>query len=553
MRHNTNIKQNNDIKYIIVTGGVLSGLGKGIVTSSIGCLLKHRGYDVTAIKIDPYLNCDAGTMNPFQHGEVFVLEDGGEVDLDLGNYERFIDTNLTRENNITTGRVYKSVIEKERRGDYLGKTVQIVPHITDEIREWIKKIAEKSGADVCLVEIGGTVGDIESMPFLEAVRQLHLGVGHENLVFIHTTLVPVIGVVGEQKTKPTQHSVKELRAIGIEPDLIIGRGEEALEKKTKEKISLFCNVPVQGVISAPDVENIYEIPSILDKQGMTNFLLNRFGFEGRGTLKKWEEFVQKISKSDREIKIAIVGKYISLEDSYISIIEAFKHAGAELGAKVNIKWIEAEDLEIVGRMEKEKEKEKLEKLEKVDGILIPGGFGMRGTKGKMAAIKYAREKKIPFLGICFGFQLAVVEYCRDVMGINCDSAEINPKTPNPVISILPEQYDIDNMGGTMRLGAQSILVKEGSLAYKIYGKEKISERHRHRYEVNPKYIEKIEKAGMIFSCRSPDKIRMEIAELPSSEHPYFIASQFHPEFKSRPGKPAPLFHGLVKSALDYQS
>jgi len=525
-------------KYIIVTGGVLSGLGKGITTSSVGLLLKMQGYKVTAIKIDPYLNCDAGTMNPFQHGEVFVLEDGGEVDLDLGNYERFLDVNLSSDNNITTGKVYKNVIEKERRGDYLGKTVQIVPHITDEIREWIKRVAKKSNADICLVEIGGTVGDIESMPFLEAVRQLHREVGHENVVFLHTTLIPVIGVVGEQKTKPTQHSVKELRAIGIDPDIIIGRAKEPLAKSTREKIALFCNVPVEGVISVPDVESIYEVPLLLDKQGLTDFLMKRFGSKRRDGLEKWAEFVNKIKNAGERVDIGIVGKYTDLSDSYISIAEAFHHAGAYLGAKVNIKWIEAEDLEHGD----------LSLLNGLHGILVPGGFGMRGADGKINAIEYAREHNIPFLGICFGFQLAVVEYGKNVLNLDCNSTEIDPETEHPVITILPEQEGVEEMGGTMRLGAYKIKIKEGTLAHKLYGKTEISERHRHRYEVNPEYIDEIEKKGLVFSGRSADKIRMEIAELPG--HKFFIASQFHPEFKSRPLSPAPLFYGFVEASLE---
>ncbi|MEA2054271.1 MAG: CTP synthase (glutamine hydrolyzing) [Candidatus Thermoplasmatota archaeon] len=525
-------------KYIIITGGVLSGLGKGITTSSVGLLLKMQGYNVTAIKIDPYLNCDAGTMNPFQHGEVFVLEDGGEVDLDLGNYERFLDVNLSKDNNITTGRVYKSVIEKERRGDYLGKTVQIVPHITDEIWEWIKRVAMESGADICLVEVGGTVGDIESMPFLEAVRQLHQDVGHDNIVFLHTTLIPVIGVVGEQKTKPTQHSVKELRAIGIDPDIIIGRSEEPLERKTKEKIALFCDVPPEGVISVPDVKCIYEVPLLLDRQGLTDFMLKRFGLEKRDGLGKWRDFVDKIKGTKDSVNIGIVGKYTALSDSYISIVEAFRHAGANLGVNVNVKWIEAEDLE----------KGDLNSLKNLHGILVPGGFGTRGTDGKIESIRYARENDVPFLGICFGFQLAVVEYGRNVAGIDCNSTEIDPKTKHPIITILPEQYGVKDMGGTMMLGSYKIKIKEGTIAHGLYKKTEISERHRHRYEVNPEYIDKLEKKGIVFSGVSPDKIRMEIAEIP--EHRFFIASQFHPEFKSRPLCPAPLFFGFVKAAME---
>lgn len=523
-------------KYVIVTGGVLSGLGKGIITSSVGLLLKSRGYNITAIKIDPYLNCDAGTMNPFQHGEVFVLEDGGEVDLDLGNYERFLNINLSRNNNITTGKVYKNVIEKERRGDYLGKTVQIVPHITNEIKEWIRNVAEESGADICIVEIGGTVGDIESMPFLEAVRQLHLEEGEGNVIFIHTTLIPILKVVGEQKTKPTQHSVKELRAIGISPDIIIGRCVEELKKATKEKISLFCNVPVEAVYSSPDAETIYEIPLILEKQGISKYILHKLNLEYReANLEKWKEFVERLKKAEKKVNIGIVGKYTALGDSYLSIIEAFRHAAAELDVKVNIIWIDAERIDY-------------EKLKHADGILVPGGFGERGAEGKIEAIRFARKNKKPFLGICFGFQLAVVEYGRNVLGLECHSTEIKPDVKHPIITILPEQKGIKQLGGTMRLGAMPIIIKSSTLAYKLYKKNKIYERHRHRYEVNPEYIGKLEENGLVFSGIAEDKIRMEILELP--EHPFFIASQFHPEFKSRPLKPAPLFYGFVEASYN---
>ncbi len=523
-------------KFVITTGGVLSGLGKGITTSSIGLLFKMQGYDVTAIKIDPYLNCDAGTMNPFQHGEVFVLDDGSEVDLDLGNYERFLDVNLSSKNNITTGRVYKRVIEKERRGDYLGKTVQIVPHITDEIREWIKDVARESTADLCLVEIGGTVGDIESMPFLEAVRQLHQE-RPDDVVFLHTTLVPVLNVVGEQKTKPTQHSVKELKAIGIDPDIIIGRSEEPLEEKTREKISLFCDVPVEGVVSAPDADCIYEVPLMLDDQGLTDFLLQRFDMERGDNLDRWKQFVERVKHAGHEVTIGIVGKYTSLSDSYISIEEAFNHAGAPLDATVCIEWIDAEQLE-AGEAS----------LDHLHGVLVPGGFGMRGADGKISAIRYARENNVPYLGICFGFQLAVVEYGRHVLDMECDSIEIDPDTEHAIITILPEQHDVENMGGTMRLGAQPVTIREDTLAHRLYDATEITERHRHRYEVNPDDIEALEEAGLIFSGVSPSRRRMEIAELPG--HRFFIASQFHPEFTSRPLDPSPLFYGFVQAALE---
>ncbi|ODS38476.1 MAG: CTP synthase [Candidatus Altiarchaeales archaeon WOR_SM1_79] len=529
------------MKYIIVTGGVLSGLGKGITVSSIGKLLESRGLKVTAIKIDPYLNCDAGTMNPYQHGEVFVLDDGSEVDLDLGNYERFLDENLTKDHNITTGKVYKAVIEKERRGDFLGQTVQIIPHITDEIRNMIKEAAETSGVDVTLVELGGTVGDIESMPFLEAVRQLHIEFGHQNCIFVHITLVPVMSVVGEQKTKPTQHSVKELRAIGIQPDAIVCRAKTPLTKSIKEKISLFCDVPTTAVISAPDADSIYQVPIILEEQGLSDFLLERLGITTKSEdLKEWRAFLSRIKNPKKEINIAIVGKYTHLKDSYISHIEALHHCGALTQTTVKIKWVEADD---------DNPKATASQLEGVGGIVVPGGFGKRGAEGKIESARYARENRIPFLGICLGFQMAVVEFCRNVLGHEeANSTEFNKNTPNPVIDILPEQKGVKNLGGTMRLGAQDVLVHESSKAYALYGSARISERHRHRYEVNPNYIEQIEKKGLKFTGRSPDKVRMEIAEL--AEHPYFVASQFHPELKSRPMRPAPLYVGLVKAVLE---
>ena len=527
------------MKYIVITGGVLSGLGKGITASSIGRLLKSRGFKVTAIKIDPYLNCDAGTMNPFQHGEVFVLEDGGEVDLDLGNYERFLDTNLTSAHNITTGKAYKTVIEKERRGEYLGETVQIIPHITNEIRSEIKNVANKSGADLVIIEVGGTVGDIESMPFLEAVRQLHIEVGHENLLFIHTTLIPVMGVVGEQKTKPTQHSVKQLREIGIQPDIIVGRGSKLLEESTKQKISLFCDVPVNAVVSAPDAGCIYEIPLMLERQGVTDYILKKFGTPPiQQDLDEWKTFVHKINNPRKEVDIAIVGKYTNLKDSYISHLEAFKHVSAALEVKVNIIWVEADDIE----------KGIIDGLEKAQGIIIPGGFGVRGSEGKIFAARHARENNKPFLGICLGFQLAVIEYCRNVIGLeNANSSELK-NTEHPVVDLLPEQKLIKDMGATMRLGTHPIIIDENTKVETFYNATEIYERHRHRYEINPNYIDMIEKNGLRFSGKSLDGKRMEIAEL--KDHPFYIASQFHPEFKSRPGKPSILHLELVKACSD---
>ena len=533
----------DEMRYVIVTGGVLSGLGKGIITSSLGRLIKCCGLEVTAIKIDPYLNCDAGTMNPYQHGEVFVLEDGGEVDLDLGNYERFLDKNLTSDNNITTGKVYRSVINKERRGDYLGKTVQIIPHITNEIRMGIEEVAQNSDADVCVVELGGTVGDIESAPFLEAVRQLHHIVGHDRLMFAHVTLVPVLSVVGEQKTKPTQHSVKELRAIGIHPDLIFGRSQFPMGQDTKEKIALFCDVPVEAVISVPDAPSIYHVPLMLEEQGLKDYLIERLDLQANGdSLADWRKFVQRIDRAKNEVNIALIGKYTHLKDSYISHIEALNHTGALLNVKVKIKWLEAEDIE-EGKVKKP--------FEDLHGILVPGGFGWRGSEGKIKAAKHAREKGLPFLGICLGFQMATAEFSRNVVGLaEANSSEFNPRTPHPVIDLLPEQKATTDMGGTMRLGAHQVLVDKGSKTSHLYKSTEIYERHRHRYEVNPDYIDRLEEAGMKFVGRAPDKIRMEVFELEG--HPYYVGCQFHPELKSRPNRPAPLFVGLVSAAIDYK-
>jgi len=525
------------LKYVFVTGGVLSGLGKGITTSSIGLLLKSRGIKVTVIKIDPYLNCDAGTMNPYQHGEVFVLDDGSELDLDFGNYERFLDINLTGDHNITTGKVYLKVIERERQGDYLGQTVQIIPHVTDEIKRSITTVAERSGAEVTIVELGGTVGDIESMPFLEAVRQLLLERGREDCAVVHTTLIPILGPVGEQKTKPTQHSVRELRAIGIQPDIIVGRSEEPLKEHIKEKIALFCNVPKRAVISAPTARLAYQVPLFFAEQGLAELLLERLSLEPRGEdLTAWRAFLDHALHPQREVTVALVGKYTELTDSYLSYTEALIHAGAELRTAVNIKWIEAEDFSP-------------DLLEDVAGVIVPGGFGERGAKGKLQAIRFARERRLPFLGICFGFQLAVVEFARNVLGYKrANSTEVDPQANPAVIDLLPEQRTVQEKGGTMRLGASPVLITPGSLAHKLYGQEEVSERHRHRYEVNPEFVQELEAGGLRFSGRSPDG-RMEIGELAVADHPFFIASQFHPEFKSRPTRPHPLFLGFLKACL----
>jgi CTP synthase len=530
------------MKIIVVSGGVLSGLGKGITSSSIGTVLKARGLKVTAMKIDPYLNFDAGTLNPFEHGEVFVLDDGCEADLDLGNYERFLDSNLTSDHVVTTGKVYGSVIEKERTGNFLGKTVQIIPHITNEIKSMISNVAIKSGADVTIVELGGTVGDIESMPFLEAMRQMRSELGHDSFLFVHTTLVPILGTLHEQKTKPTQHSVKELRSVGIQPDVIVARCAKPLDEGAKRKIALFCDVPLQAVVSAPDAKSIYQVPIFLEEQGLTDYLLGRMGIQSQPDgLTEWKKFLDKVMNPKHEVRILLVGKYMEQRDSYMSHYEAFTHAGAELETRVKFLRMEAEEIDRdISRS----------LLEGADGILIPGGFGSRGTEGKIEAIRFARENRVPFLGVCLGFQLANVEFARNVLGMgDANSTEFDPHTAHPVVDILPEQKNVTKKGATMRLGAQQVLVEKGSTAERLYGATEIMERHRHRYEINPHYIDTIQQKGLRYTGRSTDGERMEICELQG--HPYFIGSQFHPEFKSRPRKPAPLHFGLVEAALRY--
>jgi CTP synthase len=532
-------------KYIFVTGGVLSSVGKGIVTSSVGKMLQFRGFSVTAIKIDPYVNVDAGTMNPYIHGEIFVTDDGGETDLDLGWYERFLDINLSKENNITTGQVYQTVIERERRGDYLGKCVQIIPHITDEIKRRIRSVAEKSKADVILTECGGTVGDIEGLPFLEAIRQMRLEEGYENTLYIHVALVPILDVTSEMKTKPLQHSVNELRRIGIQPDIIVSRCAKMITKDVLEKIALFGTIPSEAVFCSYNVSTIYKVPLILDEQGMGDYICKRLGLTwnrlNMEEMEKWRNFVSSLENCKHTVKIALVGKYTGLIDSYVSMNEAFKHAGAACDTKVLIDYIEAETFE--------RNPEKISILENYDGIFVPYGFGPRGTAGKIMAIQFARERNIPFLGICYGFQLAVVEFGRNVCGLkNANSTEIDEKTPHPVIDLMPEQHQTIYKGATMRLGAHKIVIKEGTLAHKLYGTLEIYERHRHRYEVNPEYISILERNGLIFSGRSPDGRRMEILELPGKF--FFFASQFHGEFKSRPGKPSPEYYGFIKACLD---
>ncbi len=534
-------------KYVVVTGGVLSGLGKGITTSSIGRLLKARGLSVSAIKIDPYLNVDAGTMNPFEHGEVFVLDDGSEADLDLGNYERFLDIHMDRYNNITTGKVYQHVIRKERRGDYLGKTVQIIPHITNEIQEWIQATGERSKADVVLVEVGGTVGDIESAPFLEAVRQLHREVGDENMVLLHTSLVPTMSTVGEQKTKPTQHTVRDLKAVGLHPDYVVCRCERPLEDETRTKIALFCDVEEDAVISAHDCQSIYEVPLVLEEQGVGDSIVKRLGLQDKAgvpDLEDWKTLVQHLVDPSKEVTVAFVGKYTALTDSYLSINEALSHAGASMDARVNIAFVEGEDLEAG-------DDKAWADLKSADAVLVGPGFGHRGTEGKIQAVQYARESGTPFLGICLGFQLAIVEQARNLCGLDgANSTEMDKDAPHPVICILPEQYEVEDMGGTMRLGSYECDLVDGSLAHELYGSTTISERHRHRFEMNPDYIDKLEAGGTVFSGRMADKPIMEIME--RKDHPYFIGGQFHPEFNSRPNAPGPLFVGLVKAALKAQ-
>ncbi len=531
------------MKYIVVTGGVMSGLGKGITMASIGRILKNRGYKTVPIKIDPYINIDAGTMNPYQHGEVYVLGDGSEVDLDLGHYERFMDVELGREHNITTGVVYSAVIERERKGEYLGQTVQIIPHVTNEIKARIRRVAAKSGADICLVEIGGTVGDIESMPFLESVRQMQGEENGNDFLFVHVTLVPFT-TLKEQKTKPTQHSVKALRELGLQPDIIVCRGKETLKEDVKQKIAMFCSVKKEAVVSAPDTEDIYEVPLLLEKEGIFSYISEKMLLEQLKEDNEWQRMVERRkSCSDKNFFIAIVGKYAELEDSYLSIKEAIKHAATELGCRVETKWIEAEDLEAC-------EKDVGSFFQEVHGILVPGGFGVRGAEGKIKAIEYVRENKIPFLGLCFGFQLAVIEAARNVAKLKDANSSELCDTPHPVIDLLEEQKEVVEKGGTMRLGDYEVFIRVDTLAEKAYGKKKIVERHRHRYEVNPAYIERIEREGVVFSGTDRSGSRMEILELSQDKHPFFLATQFHPEFKSRPNKPSPPFKAFLEACIN---
>ena len=527
-------------KYIFVTGGVVSGLGKGITAASLGRLLKNRGYKVTIQKFDPYINVDPGTMNPYEHGEVFVTDDGAETDLDLGHYERFINENLTQNSSVTMGKIYSSVIEKERKGEYLGKTVQVIPHITNEIKDRIYGF-ENTDTDIVITEIGGTVGDIEGLSIIEAIRQVGLEKNPEDVIYIHVTLLPYIFGSNEIKSKPTQHSVKELQSFGIKPDILVCRTEQDIPESIREKLALFCNVRKTSVIQNKTADCLYAVPLMLEEEGLAREVCNHLKLDKYiPNNTKWEEMIEHIRKIDNEknVNIAIVGKYIKLEDSYISVIESLYHAGFANNVKVKVDLVDSETI----TSENVKEK-----LSKYDGIVVPGGFGSRGIEGKIETIKYVRENKVPFLGICLGMQMAVVEFARNVLGLkDAHSAELDENTKNPVIHIMEEQKGIDKKGGTMRLGAYPCIIKEGSLANKLYGEKEISERHRHRFEYNNDYRERLEQAGLKVSGTSPDGLLVEIVEI--EEHPYFIAGQFHPELKSRPNKPAPLFVGLVEAA-----
>jgi len=528
-------------KYIFVTGGVVSGLGKGITAASLGRLLKNRGYKVTIQKMDPYINVDPGTMSPIEHGEVFVTDDGAETDLDLGHYERFIDENLTKNSSVTTGRIYSSVIEKERKGEYLGKTVQVIPHITNEIKERIYKF-ENDDIDIVITEIGGTIGDIEGLSFIEAIRQVGIEKDPEDVVYIHVTLLPYIAGSNELKSKPTQHSVKELQSLGIRPNILVCRSELPIDDTMKHKIALHCNVRPEDVIQNKTVDNLYAVPLMLEEEGLTREVCKHLKLDKiEPNNREWEAMIEKIRNLDeKKVKVAIVGKYIKLEDSYLSVAESIRHAGFANNVKVDIGYIDSEEIT---------DKTAEEKLGKFDAILVPGGFGNRGIEGKISAIKYARENNIPFLGICLGMQMAVVEFARDVLGLkDANSEEFDENSKNQVIHIMEEQKEIDEKGGTMRLGTYPCVLKEGTKAYNLYGQKQIDERHRHRFEYNNKYREEMEKAGLICSGLSPNGELVEMVEL--KEHPYFVGGQFHPEFKSRPNRPAPLFKALVKAAKE---
>ena len=526
-------------KHIFVTGGVASSLGKGLTASSLGRLLKLRGHRVTLQKLDPYINIDPGTMNPFEHGEVFVTDDGGETDLDLGHYERFIDESLSRNSNATTGSIYQAVLAAERRGDYLGKTVQVIPHITDEIKRRVERVA-RNDVDVVITEVGGTVGDIEILPFLEAIRQFRNMVGRDNVCYIHVTLVPFIGPSGEQKTKPTQHSVTELRSRGIQPDIIVCRSEEPLSEDLKRKISMMCDVDERAVVNAADAKNIYELPLILHDEGLDDVVCDVLRLEGEPDLSYWEQFVSKVEAATTPVRIGLIGKYIELPDAYLSVVESLKHAGFHHGADVEIEWIQSESVEgllAAGQ------------LADLDGIVIPGGFGYRGVEGKIAAARYAREEGVPCLGLCLGLQAMAIEFARDVVGLtDANSTEFEPTTQHPVIDLMLEQRGIEDKGGTMRLGAYYAVLAPGSQVHHAYGEPVVSERHRHRYEFNDQYRAQLEGAGLWCSGTSPDNRLVEFVELPG--HPFWVGTQAHPEFKSRPDRPHPLFRELIAAALE---
>ena len=531
-------------KYIFVTGGVVSSIGKGIVAASLGRLLKNRGLKVAIQKFDPYINVDPGTMSPYQHGEVFVTDDGTETDLDLGHYERFIDINLNQYSNVTTGKVYSEVLKKERRGDYLGATVQVIPHITNEIKDKIRRAGELTDADIVITEVGGTVGDIESLPFLEALRQMKADMGANNVLYIHTTLIPYLKAAGELKTKPTQHSVKELRSLGIQPNILVVRTEEELPSGIKDKLALFCDVKPNAVIESRDVETLYTIPLNLQAQGMDDLVLDHFGIQRpEADMTEWRALENKVLNLKGKVRVGLVGKYVSLPDAYLSIVEALKHAGYAHDTEIDIRWIDAEEVD---------DQNVADYLADVDGVLVPGGFGSRGLIGKIAAIRYAREHNLPFFGICLGMQLACIEFARNVVGIHdADTGEENPACPHKIIDLLPDQEVEGDLGGTLRLGLYPCRLVEGSLAHQLYGQDLVQERHRHRYEFNNAYRERLAAAGLTFSGLSPDGRLVEIVEI--KDHPFFIAAQFHPEFISRPNRPQAIFDGFVAACQAHQA
>ena len=531
-------------KYVFITGGVVSSIGKGIVAASLGRLLKSRDYSVSILKLDPYINVDPGTMSPFQHGEVFVTDDGAETDLDLGHYERFTNTSMSRLNSVTTGSIYQAVINKERRGDYQGGTVQVIPHVTNEIKERVHRVARNTGSDVVITEIGGTVGDIESLPFLEAIRQFRKDVGRNDVLYMHVTLIPWISAAGEMKTKPTQHSVKELRSIGIQPDVLVCRSQRPLKAGIKTKISEFCDVPVEAVVTSRDASSIYEVPLILEQEGLAQQTLDILRLEQREPdLKSWQNLVTHMNRYETEVEVAIVGKYVQLSDAYLSVVEALGHAAIATSSEVKLRWVSAEDLT---------KKDAGQYLQGVAGIVVPGGFGIRGVDGKVAAIKYAREHKIPFLGLCLGMQCSIIEWARNTACLErANSSEFDEQTPNPVINLLPEQHDVVDLGGTMRLGLYPCRLKANTLAHSLYSEEVVYERHRHRYEFNNAYRNLFLETGYEVSGSSPDGRLVEIIEL--KNHPFFLATQFHPEFRSRPNHPHPLFLGFVQAAIEHQN